>query len=86
MQERDIKLLFENGTLRACIIMQHPFESGYIASFCRQGTMKPDIILDTRKRKSSDMETYRCFKTLDGAVSVVKNKIGFTSFEFELQN
>ena len=84
MQEKDIKLLFDSGCLRVCIVVRNPFGDGYNALFARTGSVKPDISLETRKRLASDDAAIRVFKTVDSACSLVKRQIGLRSFVVEL--
>ena len=84
MQEKDIKLLFDADALRTCVVVPALLGSGYMAMFCKQGDIKPVIVLETRPRKSGDVTEHRVFKTIDSACSLVKRKIGFKSFDVEL--
>jgi len=83
MKESEIKLLFDAGALRVCIIVPAAFGGGFNAVFARKGEIKPSISLETRPRKSGDEIEVRRFKTIDSACSLVKRQVGFKSFIVE---
>jgi len=84
MQERDIRLLFDSGVLRACIVVPSPVGAGFNVLFAKKGEIKPVLSLDTRPRKAGDSIEIRRFKTVDSACSLVKRQIGFKTFVVEL--
>jgi len=84
MQQKDIKLLFDAGNFRACIIVSNDITGGYNALFPKKGEIKPSVALETRPRKSGDTTEIRRFKTIDSACNFVKRNIGFKDFVVDL--
>lgn len=84
MQEKELSLLFHEGVLTKCFIVQDIAGKGYNALFLKKSDKKPSESLETRPRKSGDPTQMRVFKTIDAACSLIKRQVGFNDFEVKI--
>jgi len=80
MQEKEIKLLFDEGAITKCVVVEDIGGSGYNALFIRRGEKSASISLETKIRAAGGIAKIRVFKTIDSACSLVKRQVGFNEF------
>jgi soluble cytochrome b562 len=76
MMEKELKLLFDVGSLTKSTAIYSDIQGGYVLAFHVSGKKSPEFLEIQRGGQ-------RVVKTIDGAAEVIK-RIGFRSFVVEL--
>lgn len=77
MQEKELKLLFHNGSLKSCTVTNALMSDGYMLVFDKKGGKEQEIA-EKRPRLAKDKaaDNTKIFKSIDGAV-IFAHSIGF---------
>lgn len=85
MQEKELKLLFDNGTLKSCTVANAPMDTGYILLFAKKASKETEIA-EKRPRLAGDKskDNTKIFKSIDAAI-IFAHSIGFRKMMVDVE-